>query len=167
VVTLGARFGDPELYGRYRASVRQARTPQEQRRFLLALGSFRVPQIIETTLDLLLTPEVPTQDVALVLIRLFANPAARARAWEFFRRKWAALSKRIPPLMISRLVESLPHLREPRYAREVRQFFASHRVPEAARAVKQTLEVFRLNAELRRRVAPTLARWLDRHAPPR
>jgi hypothetical protein len=37
-------------------------------------------------------------------------------------------------------------------------------VPEAKRAIRQALEVFRLNAELRRRTAPGLTRWLDRHA---
>jgi hypothetical protein len=64
--------------------------------------------------------------------------------------------------MLSRLVEHTPALREPEYAREVKAFFAEHPVPEAARAVKQALERFRLNAELRRRTAPGLQRWLAR-----
>jgi len=62
--------------------------------------------------------------------------------------------------MISRLVEVTPALRDPGYARDVGRFFRTHPVPEARRAVKQALEVFRLNAELRRRTAPGLARWL-------
>ncbi len=78
-------------------------------------------------------------------------------------KRWTALRRRIPPLMISRLVEATPALRESRYAREVAAFFRAHPVPEAARAVKQALEVFRLNAELRRRTAPGLERWLPRH----
>ncbi|MGH7819902.1 MAG: ERAP1-like C-terminal domain-containing protein, partial [Candidatus Binatia bacterium] len=96
-----------------------------------------------------------------VLMRLLANPAARLEAWRFVQQRWKALSRRIPPLMLSRLVESLPSLREPRHAREVASFFRAHPVPEAARAVRQTLEVFRLNAELRKRTAPPLARWLE------
>ncbi len=64
--------------------------------------------------------------------------------------------------MLSRLVEATPALREPRYATEVRTFFAKHPLPEAARAVKQSLELFRLNADLRKRTAPGLARWLAR-----
>jgi hypothetical protein len=62
--------------------------------------------------------------------------------------------------MLSRLVDAMPSLREPRYAREVAAFFRAHPLPEAARALKQALEVFRLNAELRKRTAPGLARWL-------
>jgi hypothetical protein len=66
--------------------------------------------------------------------------------------------------MISRLIESTPMLREPRYAREIARFFRQHPVAEAKRALRQALEVFRLNAELRRRTAPGLARWLAQRA---
>jgi len=160
VVGLAARVGDEALYDRYRALVAEARTPQERRRFLLGLAAFRTPATIRRTLDSTLSPDIPTQDVAFLLMRLLGNPAGRAEAWKFLTRRWAALRRRIPPLMISRLVEALPSLREPRAASEVRAFFAAHPVPEAARALKQSLEVFRLNAELRRRTGPELARWL-------
>ena len=93
-------FGDAALYDRYRAVASQARTPQEQRRFLLSLASFRTPREVRRTLDAILTPEVPTQDVAFLVIRLFANPAGREEAWRFLRRKWSSLRKRVPPLML-------------------------------------------------------------------
>src|SRR5437016_856399 len=160
VVALAARVGDEALYDRYRAAVAAAATPQERRRFLLGLGSFRTRAARERTLAAVLTPEIPTQDVAFLLMRLLANPAARGETWKFMTRKWAALRRRIPPLMISRLVEVTPALRDPGYARDVGRFFRTHPVPEARRAGKQALEVFRLNAELRRRTAPGLARWL-------
>ena len=110
----------------------------------------------------MLTPEIPTQDVAFVLMRLLANPAARQEAWRFMARRWTAIRRRVPPLMISRLIEATPSLRDPRYAREVAAFFRAHPVAEAKRALRQALEVFRLNAELRRRTAPDVARWLER-----
>jgi aminopeptidase N len=161
VVTLGARGGSHGRYRRYREVVAEARTPQERRRFLLALGSFRNPEAVAETLAAVLTPEVPTQDVAFVVMRLLQNPAAQRPAWTFLTRKWTALRKRLPPLMLARLVEATPALREPRYAREVRDFFAKHPLPEARRAVKQALEVFRLNAALRARCAPELGAWLE------
>jgi puromycin-sensitive aminopeptidase len=162
VVSLAARSGDGALYDRYREVAAAARTPQEQRRFLLNLSSFRTQDTVQRTLDALLTPEIPTQDVAFLLMRLFGNPAGRDAAWRFLRRRWSALRKRIPPLMLARLVDATPALRTPRHAREVREFFRGHPLPEAARAVRQALERFRLNAELRRRTAPGVARWLRR-----
>jgi len=166
VVSLAARVGDEALYERYRQVAAAAETPQERRRFLLSLASFRTPGTIRRTLAAVLTPEIPTQDVAFVLMRLFGNPAARDAAWKFMTKRWAAIRRRVPPLMLSRLVEATPALREPRYAREVARFFRAHPVPEAARALKQALEVFRLNVELRRRTEPGLAGWLERRMAP-
>ncbi|MCW5890029.1 MAG: M1 family metallopeptidase [bacterium] len=160
VVALAARVGDAALYERYRDVVAVARTPHEQRRFLIHLASFRGSAQVKRTLDALLGAEIPTQDMAFVIMRLLGNPNAREAAWSFLCKRWSAIKKRLPPLMLARLVEATPSLREPRYAREVREFFAAHPVPEAARAVKQALERFRLNAELRKRTGPALARWL-------
>jgi puromycin-sensitive aminopeptidase len=160
VVSLAARAGDDALYERYRAAVGAAETPQERRRFLLNLPSFRTKGTLARTLAAVLTPDIPTQDVAFVLIRLLGNPFARAEAWRFVQKRWSAIRRRVPPLMLSRLVDATPALRETRYAREVQGFFKKHPLPEAERALKQALEVFRLNDELRRREAPGLARWL-------
>jgi puromycin-sensitive aminopeptidase len=162
VVELAARGGDDALYDRYLAVVAEARTPQERRRFLLTLASFRAPTAVRRTLDAVLTPQIPTQDVAFVLMRLLGNPPVAPQTWAFMKKRWSGIRRRVPPLMLSRLVEATPALREPRYAAEVRGFFKAHPVPEAARALKQALEIFRLNADLRRRAAPAVARWLAR-----
>jgi puromycin-sensitive aminopeptidase len=160
VVHLAARMGSLGRYRRYREVVAEARTPQERRRFLLALASFRNPEAIRETLGATLTPDVPTQDVAFILMRMLQNPAGQHQAWSFLAKRWTHLRKRMPPLMLARLVEATPALREPRYAREVQTFFKAHPLPEAARALRQALEVFRLNAELRKRATPELERWL-------
>ncbi|HXJ34772.1 MAG TPA: M1 family metallopeptidase [Candidatus Eisenbacteria bacterium] len=160
VAHLAARMGSAGRYRRYREVVAEARTPQERRRFLLALASFRNAEAIADTLAATLTPDIPTQDVAFILMRMLANPAGQRQAWTFLTRKWTPLRKRLPPLMLARLVDATPALRETRYAREVRDFFKKHPLPEAARAIKQALEVFRLNAGLRTRAQPGLERWL-------
>jgi aminopeptidase N len=161
VVSIAARVGDDALYERYQDVLKHAPTPQERRRFLLNLGSFRKPNLVARTLQAMLGDEIPTQDVAFLLMRLFGNPAGREAAWRFFTRNWTAIRRRIPPLMVSRLVEATPALREPRYAREVGRFFRAHPVAEARRSLKQALEIFRLNAELRRRITPEIERWLN------
>lgn len=161
VVTLAARVGDAGLYDRYRRVIADARTPQERRRFLLSLAVFREPALVQRTLDLALTDEIPTQDVAFIIARLFSNPQGRAPSWKFLTKRWGVLKKRIPPLMLSRLIEATPALRDPTYASAVRSFFTTHPVPEARRALKQAAEVFRLNTELRKRTAPAVARWLE------
>ena len=160
MVSLAARSGDSELYDRYRNVIARAATPQERRRFLLSLASFRRRELVERTLAATLGAEIPTQDVAFLYMRLFSNPEGGEPSWRFFTKNWKTIRQRIPPLMVSRLVEATPSLREPRYAREVARFFRAHPVAEARRSLKQALEIFRLNADLRRRIAPGISRWL-------
>ncbi|MBI4517389.1 MAG: M1 family metallopeptidase [Deltaproteobacteria bacterium] len=160
LIAMAAREGDGDRYEQFLAAVRQAQTPQERRRYQLALGDFRSPALIERTLELTLSEEVSTQDVGLLLVRLFANPGARAAAWQFLKRRWAELSQRLPPMMVSRVIDATTQLQTSAYKHEVAAFFRAHPVPTAARALKQALERFALNQELRQRAGKGLQVWL-------
>jgi puromycin-sensitive aminopeptidase len=161
VVVLAARTGEVSRYESFLAAVAQAATPQERRRFLFALGEFRDPKLVERTLALTLSETVPTQDVVFVLARLLANRAARERTWAFTKKKWSALRKRMPPMLVTRLVEATPALQTSASKRDVASFFRAHPLPTAKRALQQALERFDLNSELRRREAPGLRRWFE------
>jgi aminopeptidase N len=160
VVALAARRGDEALYERFLATATSARTPQERRRFLMGLADFRKPALVARTLELSLGEQVGTQDVAILLVRLLANREAREAAWGFMKRRWAALRRRMPPLLASRPIEALPALATPEWKRDVAAFFRAHPVPTAARAIRQTLEQFDLEAAFERREKERLARWL-------
>jgi hypothetical protein len=112
-------------------------------------------------LALTLTEDVQTQDVVIVLGRALANREARERTWAFVKRRWSALHERLPPMLATRLVEATPSLQTKEYRRDVAAFFKANPLPTAKRALAQALERFDLNAELRRRAAPKLARWLE------
>ncbi|TDJ01031.1 MAG: M1 family peptidase [Deltaproteobacteria bacterium] len=163
VVEIAARNGTKARYQAYLRTMRRARTPQERTRFELALGAFRDPALVARTLELLLSKQVPTQDVVPLAVRLLANPAAREETWRFIRSRWKALAPRVPPGLAPRLVSALPALQTRRHRESVAAFFRSHPLPTAARALQQTLERFDLDAELRGRVTPKLRRWLTRH----
>jgi puromycin-sensitive aminopeptidase len=160
VVDLAARNGDAARFDVYLRTMEAARTPQERTRFELALGAFRAPELYERALELTLSERVPTQEVVQLLSRLLANPQARERAWEFIRERWNQLAPRISPGLASRLVSALPALQKPLYRRQVASFFASHPLPTAARTLKQALERFDLDADLRARLVPDLRSYL-------
>jgi puromycin-sensitive aminopeptidase len=164
VVGLGARIGDATLHRRFVEAAARAGTPQEQRRFLLALGSFRDPKLVDRSLALSLTDAVATQDVIFLLARLLANPAARERAWAFVQRRWQRLGKRMPSLLASRLVETTWRLLTPAHRREVARFFREHPVPSGERALRQSLERFDWYRGFRRDAARELAVWLESQA---
>jgi len=160
VVDLAAQRGDAALYESYLRTMKGARTPQERTRFEMSLGAFRDAALVDRTLALSLTADVPTQDVVPLLVRMLGNPAARERTWEFIRERWIDLSPRVSPGLASRLVSALPALQKPLYRRQVASFFATHPLPTAARALKQALERFELDEDLRARVVPDLRAYL-------
>ncbi len=160
VVDLAARSGDASRFDAYLRTMEAARTPQERTRFEMALGAFREPPLVERALTLSLSNKVPTQDVVPLLCRMLANPAARERTWEFIRERWTVLSPRVSPGLASRLVSALPALQKPLYRRQVASFFATHPLPTASRALKQAIERFELDADLRARLVPDLRSYL-------
>jgi hypothetical protein len=93
---------------------------------------------------------------------MLGNPAAREATWRFVKRRWAKLRRRLPPMLASRPIEALPALGTRAARRDVAAFFREHPVPTAARAVRQVLERFDLDAELAARAVPELRRWLAR-----
>jgi puromycin-sensitive aminopeptidase len=160
VVVIGARAGDAARFAQYRRATRDAATPQDRRRFLFALADFRSPASIEEAIALTRTDEIPTQDVAPFLVRALGNPKARVAVWRFVTRRWRELERRLPPMMAGRFVDALPALQTPVFKREVAAFFRTHPVPTAARALRQALERFDLNTELRERIGDGLGAWL-------
>ena len=167
VVNLAARRGDASLLDRFLAAAKAAETPQERRRFLMALGEFQERDLVERTLVLSLTDAVGTQDVAILLSRMLANPSAGERTWEFMKKRWAALCRRMPPMLITRPIEATPHLGSRAARRDVASFFRAHPVPTGARAVRQALERFDLNLAFQVRATPALRRWLAAGGRPR
>jgi len=160
VVSLAARGGDAALFDAFLEASRDASTPQDQRRFLLALGGFGDPALIDRALALLLTDQVGTQDVALLLSRLLANRAASERAWTFWKQRFEKLRRRMPPMLVTRPVEALPTLGTRAARRDVAAFFRAHPIPTGARSVKQTLEQFDLNLAFDTRTHDDFAGWL-------
>jgi len=163
VVSLAARQGDTELYARFEKAYRDAATPQERRRFLLALGDFRERKLLERTRRACLE-DVPVQDMPFVLTRMLANPAAREDTWAFLQKRWGKLSRRFPPALVTRVIEALPELQTPKHRREVAAFFRKNPVPTGKRTIQQTLERFDLNREFRERSRPGFERWLAKRS---
>lgn len=160
VVNLAARRGDAALFERFLEAVGTATTPQERRRFLMALGGFHREELVDRALALALTDTVGTQDVAILLTRMLGNREAREATWRFMKRRWKALRRRMPPMLVTRPIEATPALGTAAYRRDVAAFFKANPVPTGARAVRQALEQFDLNLAFAKRAAPALRRWL-------
>ena len=159
-VGLAARDGDEDLYRRFLDESKRAETPQDERRLLFATAGFRDPALVERTLRLAMSDAVGTQDVAMVLMRLIANPAATVATWTFMKRHWKRLQKRLPPMLVTRPIEALPALGTKAWRRDVARFFREHPVATGQRTVRQALERFDAGLAFDERNAAPLRRWI-------
>jgi len=165
VVSIAAAHGDAWLYDELLRAMREARTPQEQRRFLFALCDFENAEGVDRTLALALTDAVPSQDVAHVIVRLLANRAARERTWDFVRARWSKLRDRMGALLAARVIQATPALATRAHRIEVARFFRANPVPAGARALRQALERFEAYEAFRERGGAELDAYLGAARP--
>jgi puromycin-sensitive aminopeptidase len=160
VLAVGARHADAARLASLLHASEHDDTPQERRRFRLALGDVRDPELARQVMATCLTPRIPTQDVAFVMSRLLRNPAVQMLAFEFLQERWSALRERVPAMLMSRLIEATPALRSEAQRKALLAFFKKNPLPTATRALRQADERFRLDAAFRKRAWPALKKFL-------
>jgi puromycin-sensitive aminopeptidase len=159
-VGIVAAAGGREEYAEYWRRFREARNPQEERRFLGALAFFRGREEIEQTLAHALDGSIRTQDAPFTVGGLFYNSEAGEMTWRFVTEHWDEMLQKYPDNTIIRMVEGVTALSTPELATEVEQFFQTHRVPDAGLRLNQTLERMRIAVDFRARESEHLRAYL-------
>ncbi|MGH9187435.1 MAG: M1 family metallopeptidase [Acidimicrobiales bacterium] len=144
--------GGPEEFDLVLARQEAAATPQDERRFLFALGRFHDDELVARALVLALE-HFRSQDAPFLVQILLANRTHGPVAWQFVTRHWDDLNKRFPRNMIIRMLEGVTVLTEPAVARDIEGFFAEHPVPQGQKTLEQHLERLKVNVALREREA--------------
>ena len=164
LVELAAVEGDAPLYDRYLARAKAATAPEDRYQFLNALTVFTDPALVRRTMDLVLSPEIRSQDTPHLIARLLRNPAGPDLAWDLIRARWPEIEKKTGEFLGTVvIVGALSSFCEPRRAGEIRTFFAAHPVPDAARTLQQSLERIASCGAVAHLQGPKLAAWLKAH----
>jgi puromycin-sensitive aminopeptidase len=116
--------------------------PQEQMRYLYALGRFHDDACFQEMLDLSIS-EVRTQNAPFLLARALGNRTHGPAAWKYVRQNWSTILEKFPASTIVRMVEGVRWLIP--VAADVQGFFAEHPVEQAPRTMEQHLERLRVN----------------------
>jgi puromycin-sensitive aminopeptidase len=165
IVDIAALGGDAALYEKYMARARQAVVPEERYRYMTGLTTFRDPALIRRTFDLVLSPDVRSQDAKLMIASLMANPAARELTWSLLREHWPAVQAKTGEFVGNTvIVSALSNFCSEQRAGEIRTFFAAHPVPDADRTLHQTIERITTCAAIANVQQPALTRWLERES---
>ena len=142
VVADGPRDGDYDaVLDRYRHPV----DPQDERRHLVALGSFADVDLCRGSFDLA-TSEVRRQDGWFLVRTLLANRVGGAAVWERVKAEWTALLDRFPDVLHHSMLATVHTLcRDPVLAHDVSRFLTDHPLDVGQRSVVQTIEQLAVN----------------------
>src|SRR5262245_12020578 len=161
-VRLAASEGDSALYDRYLARSQAAVNPEERYQFLYALTAFAKPDLVRRTMELVVSPEVRSQDAKLVISSMLGNPSTRDLAWTLVRERWTEIQQKTGEFVGNTvIVGALGSFCDAGKADEVQQFFTAHKVPDAERTLKQSVEAIRSCARFAGAQQPKLAQWLQ------
>ncbi len=151
LVSILAYTGDEIRYEEFLDRFRQAETPQEERRYLFSLATFRTPELLERTLTKTLTDEIRTQDAPFLVSALLHNVYIREKAWEFVKTNWDRMDGLFPKSGLRRMCGGVIGLSTPELERDVRAFFSSRRIDLGGKTLEQYLEQLHIAVAFRQR----------------
>jgi len=151
LVAIVAHTGTISDYENFYRRFKDAATPQEETRFLFALANFRVPELIDRTLDLTISGEVRTQNAPYLLRGILLNRKARAQAWSFMKAHWEEMLRQYPDNSIPRMCEGIVGLVTPELEKDVREFFTVHPVKQGSKQLEQHLERLQVAVQCKKR----------------
>jgi aminopeptidase N len=162
VVQLAAIEGDAALYDRYLARSKAAVNPEERYQYLYALTAFSNPELVRRTMDLAASADVRSQDAKIVIANMIGNPDTRELAWQLVRDRWTEIQKKTGEFVGNTvIVGNLGAFCDAARADEVERFFATHKVPDADRTLKQAIETVRSCDQFAHSQRPKLTQWLS------
>ena len=162
VIAILAFVGGEAEYADFLQRFRTARTPQEEQRFLFALGAFREPALITQTLSRTLNQEVRSQDAPFLLRSMLSGVHSRGPAWDFVKEHWQEMAKQYPGSAYRRMWEGVTALISPEWERDVNEFFTSRGIVLGGKTLDQYLEQLKVAVRFQGREGSALAAYLAR-----
>lgn len=162
VVHILASVGNAVRYEEFLVAFRNAKTPQEEQRFLYALTFFKDPELVERTLEKTLNGEIRTQDAHFVLRSMLLSMHSRGYTWDFIRANWDAMWQKYGQKLFKRTMEGLRGLATPEFERSVWEFLAENNADFGGLVLEQQLEELRIMVTLRGREGNRLSAYLNR-----
>jgi puromycin-sensitive aminopeptidase len=160
VVTVVAWNGGVADFEQYVERWKRPATPQEETRYLYALGQFREAGLVSRALEVALH-EARTQNAPFLMQTLLQNTAGQRTAWEFLETNWDEIVERFPGNILPRMVAPLSVL-DPDLVESGSEFLRAHPMAGRDKQVDQVLERARINVAFRAREADKVAAFLAR-----
>jgi len=164
VAQVVAAGGGEEQWQLLCSRYKEAKTPQDEVRYLQALAWFPEHDLLRRSLDLALSDEVRTQDAPFVVMGVLGKREGALLAWEVVEAHWDDMLGKWPKNAMPRVLEALPALVAggPAAAERAFSWLDAHPVPRGALKVAQSRERLGVNLAFAKRVGPGLQAALER-----
>jgi puromycin-sensitive aminopeptidase len=158
VARVVAAAGGPAEWDVLYSHYKNAGTPQDEVRYLDALGGFPQPDLLRRSIELAFSGEVRSQDAPFLVAGILARREGSAVAWEAIERRWDEMIDRWPAKSLHRVLESLPGLVSAGegFAERAFAWLDGHPLGLGERRVLQARERLVINLAFQRRVAGRL-----------
>ena len=161
LVAILAHTGDAARYEEFDERFRTAVTPQEERRYLFSLASFRPTDLVERTLARTISGEVRTQDAPFLVSAMLGNVYGRELAWAFVKMNWEKMDRLFPKQGVRRMCGGIVSLAIPELERDVRDFFMTRKIDLGGKTLDQYMEQLRIAVNVRERDGIVLRQYLQ------
>jgi puromycin-sensitive aminopeptidase len=120
-------------------------SPQEQLRYLYALGDFPSAELVVRAAEHAVSNAVRPQNAPFVLQRALRNRRFGPVAWAFVRDHWDEIRKQVSGSLAVRMIEGTTWLVDDACATEIPAFLAEHPIHEATRTIAQHMDRLRVH----------------------
>jgi hypothetical protein len=139
-VTAGENLVDTDDFDEFLTRASATSSPQEQLRYLYALGDFPAEALALRAVELTLTDDIRAQTGPFVVQRALRNRDHGAAVWAFVRDNWGEITSRFSPSLLPRVIEGTTWLVDDAVASDVTTFVASHPLASGGRTVAQHMD---------------------------
>jgi puromycin-sensitive aminopeptidase len=150
VTTIISFIGDENDFNLFKNKFRNANTPQNKLRYLLALANFQSPDLIVKACEFALSSEVKTQDAPSLFNRVIANRDYGINAWNFIKERWSEINQKYVNngfISFSSLFGNITELNTSEQLADVKDFFNKNKIQ--SQELDQILELQSVNVDLR------------------
>jgi puromycin-sensitive aminopeptidase len=140
VIAIVASNGTSDDFDEFVARAAATSNPQEQLRYLYALGDFPAEDLTLRAAELTLTDEIRAQTGPFVVQRALRNRDHGAAVWALVRDNWGEVTSRFSPSLLPRVIEGTTWLVDDAVANDVTMFVESHPVASGGRTIAQHME---------------------------
>jgi len=159
-LSIAVRNGNAALFDQLQKIAETSTNPEFQEGALRLLPQFEDPTLVQRSLDYAASPKVRRQDALIQFAIALQIDATRRPAWNYIKGHWDNVKTLLTPELGSALIGSTGSFCSDEDRDDVQAFFAEHKIPDAERALKHSIESINGCIELRRLQQPNLDKWI-------